>query len=217
MRVNIFISHTPFHNFICRNLCKVKFADGNYKNIIISSVGESNADSNYTFFVIKEGLAGKLKGLRQAKTIIKSHARQNKQDVEFFLPHVDGVLGNYIFHNAYLLKAGTKVNFYYDGVLMLDAHRGTRTFPRLPVVKRLLSLSISHLFITHSDVLPVHASRINHVYTPLPEHTPGPSEKMVPIEFSSGEYEKKEGSVVILVSDVGEYLELSYQKIISYC
>jgi hypothetical protein len=217
MRVNIFICHTPFHNFITRNLCELKFSEPLFKNYIISSVEDRNKTGNFTFVVIRQGLAGKIIGLKEARSFFNSQVKKFKRDVEFFLPHIDGVLGNYIFHNSFLRKTGAKVNFYYDGILMLDAHRGLRTFPRLLTIKRLLSMSIFHYFILHKDVLPVHASRTNHIYTPLPEHTPGPIEKMIAVRFSSMAYDINRGHVVILGSDVGINLDLSYQRIISYC
>jgi len=217
MRINIFICHTPFHNFISRNLCQLKFSEAHFRNYIISSVEDRATPGNFSLVVIKPGLTGKIIGLRSAKSFFNSQVKIFKHEVEFFLPHIDGVLGNYIFHNSYLRNGGAKVNFYYDGILMLDAHREIRTFPRLTVIKRLLSLSIFHYFVLHKDVLPVNAPRTNSIYTPLPEHTPGPTEKMIAVRFSSMAYTINHGHVVILGSDVGIDLDLSYQRIISYC
>jgi|GEM_PF-6983070 len=194
-KINIFISVTPFHNFIINVLCNADFqADSNY---IISSV-PYHPDYTGTPLIIPNSFAGKIKGLRRARKFIKDTVRTHGRGVEIFLPHIDGVLGNYVFHSPFLRRHGIKVHFFYEGIALLDATRADREYSRNFGIKFALSFMIGYVFRIHKDILPLEDKRISKIFTPEPALTPGPASKMVKIEFPRSRYHVEKGVCMIM-------------------
>lgn len=213
-RANVFICHNPFHFYISKQICKDKFTTNQFDNIIVSPFKTNQLDGTVNYIVVNNSLFGKLRSLWIIKRTIKRMMIIYKDNLYVFLPHIDGIIGNYIFESHAMRSI--KINFYYEGIVMLDENRMDRKFPRFLISKILLSFSIFHKFVVQADILPMNSSRINKIYTPYPEKTPAPESKKVNISFQRENMNSKTSGVLIVGVDAGEQLEVSYKELINF-
>jgi hypothetical protein len=211
--VNIFICQTPFQSFISSQLCKNFFQQ--HTNIFISSVPQYTHYPGKTL-IIHNGLINKLKGLWSAKLFLNKMARVHGENLQIFLPHVDGILGNYLFNSENIASRGVKLNFFYEGVVMLDSSRDQRIFPRNIFKKRLLSIFLFVIFKKFKDILPVTSPRVHKIYTPHIQKTPGPKNKMELIKFPKSSYEVVPGRCIIIGLDAWYDIERLYLNLFPY-
>lgn len=213
MRINVFICQTPFQSFVCSNLCRALFKD-DFRNIFISSVASY---PNYPGEVIeiKNTFFEKIQGTWKAKQLIKKLGSK-AEEIFFFMPHIDGVLSNYIYHNTKLNTSNSFINLYYEGVVMLDSKRVERVYPRNLTKKRILSALILHRFRTHLDILPLYSSKIKNVYTPVIEKTDCPPEKLKLLTFPKQQFIVKKGRCLIVGLDEWFDIENLYKRLIHY-
>lgn len=212
--VNIFLCHNPFHVYISTQICLSKFPPSDFDNLIITSVDRFTRASGLSYLMIGKGWR-KVIDLWKAKLAINRFVSNSGPDVQLFLPHVDGILSNYMFESGALKRKGAKINFYYEGVVMVDANREARTYDRFILQKRILSLSILHLFVKHKDLLPLNSPRVHKVYTPYAEKTNAPGHKKEAIVFSRQAIAGAKGGVLIVGVDEGSGLEEGTREMIS--
>jgi hypothetical protein len=214
VRTNIFICQTPFQSFVCSQLCRTMFNE-NYSNIFISSVPNYNKYPGKVI-TIHNDLWSKISGLRKAKRILKANAEQHKENLEIFIPHVDGILANYVFSSHFFFRRKVKLNLFYEGVVMLDSGRLERNYPRYITRKRILALCIFHIFKVYQDILPLESEKISRVFTPHIEKTPGPKSKMVLIEFPKSTYSIVKNRCVVIGLDAWHDIERLYENLLNY-
>ncbi len=214
--VNVFICHNPFHHYITNQLCKDKFVSQGYRNIIVSPVSQTKKGTNVSYIVTKSGFIKKLISSWRIKLMILDFAMSHGENLQIFLPHADGLIGNYVLQSKKLLKANVKVSFYYEGIVMLDEGRMDRKFPRFLWQKKLFSYLLLYNFQVLSDILPMDSQRIYKVYTPYPEKTPAPKSKKVGISFTRERIDQVSEGILVVGVDAGESLEDSFKGLIKF-
>ena len=215
-RINIFICHTPFQIYVARQICTTQFAGTNFENLIITTVKPQQKISEADYLWIPTKMPERLTRMLKAKRTIRFYSRKFRERAEFFLPHIDGVLSNYVFNSKTLSKNDSKINLYYEGALMVDPKRKERNSTQHTFEKKVLSAILLHRFTKPSDLLPLRSPRINKVYTPYPERTPADEERKVLISFPRKRIQNKKGGILIIGVDVGEYLEESVRHLIEF-
>jgi hypothetical protein len=216
MEANVFICHNPFHFYISSQICREKFASPEFENWIVSPPVSSSLSPSTHYLITKNGIVEKVKNLWKIKAMITKLAVQYGPKLHIFLPHTDGIIGNYVFESSFMKKKDSKINLYYEGIVMLDENRMEREFPRFIGQKKLLSLSIFHWFVKHNDILPLDSPRIHKVFTPYAAKTPAPKEKIVEISFQRENISKANGGVLIVGVDAGESLSESSEAMIQF-
>lgn len=216
MLTNVFICHNPFHVYISNQICKDKFMSGSFSNLIVTPTRNCTRLSNVNYVVNSNSLVGKLVKLWLIKRMIVKLAYIAGPDLHLFLPHIDGVIGNFAFKSSLLKRKQVKINFYYEGIVMLDGRRMERKFPRFIGQKMLISLFIFHRFIKYPDILPMNSNRIFRVYTPYPEKTEAPEEKTIRINFQREDLRESDDGVLIVGVDAGESLRESSKSLIDF-
>lgn len=215
-RINIFLCHNPFHVYICNQICKSRFNTRNFTNLIICSVERFTRVEEADYMILRNGLSGRVTSYWQAKVRILKASREYGYNAEFFLPHVGGVLGNYIFESKALLRNGSKISFYYEGTAMVDNRRKERKIELFDNKKRIAGMMIFHWFVKHQDILPLDSSKIHKVYTPYPERTVAPIDKKELIAFPRAEMQKGTGGILIVGVDAGDALQEATESLIAY-
>ena len=200
MKTNIFICHNPFHNYFCTQLCLTLFRSAEYRNIIVTSAPIARV-SGIEYLFIDNGIISRFVGYWKGRQLLNKYARVDGVNVEIFMPHIDGVLSNYVFHSKLIQRCGSKISFYYEGTVMVDQRRAERTWERFVIKKRALGAVILHWFINHPDILPLRSDKIYKVYTPYPPRTDADPAKIVPVSFQRENIRPEKGGALIVGVD----------------
>jgi hypothetical protein len=213
--MNVFICHNPFHVYMSTQICKSHFMSPGFENLIISSVDGFTRLPGVTYQVRVKGFWGMIASLRKARRTIDTLVRDFK-NVQFFVPHIEGVLSNYIYRRVTSRVNYVNINFYYEGAVMVDVRRGERDIVRFTSKKQIFGLFIFYWFVSYPDMLPMRSQKVNRVYTPYPDLTDAPDEKKVIISFPREKISTTEESVLIVGIDVGDGLEEATNGLIDF-
>jgi hypothetical protein len=115
---NIFLCHNPFHFYISSQICKDKFASDQYENWIVTPLKNVSYDSRFHYILARNDFFGKLITLWRIKRRVKELAKKYEEKLHIFLPHTDGIIGNYVFESTFMKSKNVKIKIFYLKSLM---------------------------------------------------------------------------------------------------
>jgi len=221
--MKVFICQTPFQLYYTNRLVHF-FNEESTKAInfiIIHSglcISKEEWLPNVSFFKFN-GSTSKLKNIVQIKNIKKSIDKlieeNDNQELAFYVPHIGGLLANYLYFNRKLEeKKNITFNLYYEGVLYLyDFQEKLQGFH---FTRYILSLCMGYRYRYCKTILPYNSDKVKHIYTPLNKYTKGPKEKIKEVHFTSMEKDipniHNNKSIFLILGGPVNYIKEFYKK-----
>jgi hypothetical protein len=195
-RINIYIAHTPFQNYVVSRIAKQYGSDPDVSNILFtSSFAVSSADFDKTFFLGKGNIGFRITALSKARRRIARYL--SIRNAQLFIPHTSALLDNYFFYTYPKKKRGFGINLYYEGILYFyPYHEPYRWKMHLP--RSILGFILSMPYKRTSLICPVEDKSVQYIYTILPEFTLGPSAKFKQVTLEEPHYTPNPSRILIL-------------------
>tara|TARA_R110002049_G_scaffold291474_3_gene475434 strand:+ start:10137 stop:11144 length:1008 start_codon:yes stop_codon:yes gene_type:complete len=218
--MKIFICQTPFQLYYTNRLVHF-FNEESPKalNFIIihSGLYISNEEwmPNVSFLNFNSS-SSKLENLIQLKKIKKLVdkliGKKDNQELDFYVPHIGGLLANYLYFSKHFQKK-TKISFnlYYEGVLYFYDFQEKLQF--FHFTRYIISLFLGYRYRYCKTILPYNSDKVKHIYTPLKEYTKGPKEKVKEIPFLPLEkYIIENKNIYLILGGPVDYINEFYKK-----
>ncbi|GAA3566002.1 hypothetical protein [Snuella lapsa] len=218
--MNIFICQTPFQLFYAYELINylTKRSENKRFLIIHSSLKVNTKNTKNIDYIRVDNTAKLVKSFFQLKKVIgalKEIVKENQSDVSIFIPHIGGLLANYIyFNNKFRKTFKCEVNFFYEGVLYFYDYK--ERFKKYHFKRIAISLFLGFLYRYKETILPYESDKISYIYTPLRKFTKGKERKKIEVQFNnSGSSFGKENFLILggPVSYLKEFYNASIQEI----
>tara|TARA_R110002051_G_scaffold315015_1_gene392867 strand:+ start:2724 stop:3737 length:1014 start_codon:yes stop_codon:yes gene_type:complete len=221
--MKIFICQTPFQLYYSKRLVDF-FNEQSSKTIdfvIIHSglfITRKEWISNVTFkeFNSRSTIFKNFTQLKSVKKYIDLRLEEsNNQKLDLYVPHIGGILANYLYFNKHIKeKNNVSLNLYYEGILYFyDFKEMLQVFH----LKRFLfSLCLGFCYRYQKTILPYSSRKIKYIYTPIKQFTKGPKEKIteIPLTLCKKNLTTFQNSknVFLILGGPVEYIEEFYRK-----
>ena len=221
--MKIFICQTPFQLYYTNRLVHCFNEESNKAiNFIIIHSGLCITNEEWipnVSFIKFNGSTSKLKNIAQIlnikNSIHKLILENDKQELDFYVPHIGGLLANYIYFNKKIEeKKNIHFNLYYEGVLYFyDFQERLQIFH---LTRFILSLCLGHRYRYCKTIFPYNSEKLKHIYTPLKKFTKGSKDKIKEISFPSIEKDitdiHNNKSVFLVLGGPVDYIKEFYKK-----
>lgn len=186
--MKVFICQTPFQLFYSNQIIDYYqgLKSGNGDLIIHSNLNLKKIQwpSNVEFKNSKpdNNVFGDYLVLRNIIKSLDTLVKEIESDIEFFIPHIGGLISNYIFFNkTFLKKSNVKINFFYEGILYL--YDFNEKFQKHHFNRIITAPFLGFIYKFQKRILPYNSKKIHHIYTPLIDFTKGKSIKKIEVCF----------------------------------
>tara|TARA_B110001452_G_scaffold72987_1_gene59029 strand:+ start:6414 stop:7424 length:1011 start_codon:yes stop_codon:yes gene_type:complete len=183
--MNIFICQTPFQLYYAMEIIKhfTTISGVKKKNLVFHS-NLNFIDNNAKYFNLgkEQGVFNRFTRFKKAIKIIDVVIRTSNDKVDFFIPHISGLLPNYIFHHKNTIDNNSiSVNFFYEGILYFYDYK--ERFQKFHIQRFLLGVLLGFRYRIKKTILPYNSPKVKHIYTPIQKFTKGNSLKVIELPF----------------------------------